>query len=392
MSLTAQEINNIELKVEYNEQDTASTKYLDTLSKISTLTSSILHGTLTDDTELNNVEDLELEMELRYMELANSVEVRKINFENFETSNSKNFEQMAEKQLPALKKFNQLTLDRLLKVQRLYEAVAMINLEIEDLSAGRTKLILKKSDWIDELGEELTETLIKRKYLTFEKGYEAREDDPLLRAYDDFSKGPKELRRTNESLKEEISRLTEEVKVYKNKWLQNAEIFTRVTSVLKDELKKRLDHDSLETKEQQEEFDDYEDEEETARYKRQREIENSDQEERDDENEQEDLQDIENENIPMSDNEGVDEEPIIDAIIQDDEATEMRNSLHESESEKNSDQEKGDENVISGDENNDDHSLELIGENDEVKDDPMDDEDNTNSRVEEKGTEEHEDE
>ena len=57
--------------------------------------------------------------------------------------------------------------------------------------------------------------------------------------YEDFSNGPKEARRLNIAMKSDITKLTKEIDLYKHKWLKDADIFSKITNVLQDELSKR---------------------------------------------------------------------------------------------------------------------------------------------------------
>lgn len=204
--------------------------------------------------------------------------------------------------LPDIKSIHSKLLLRIGKLQGLYDSVQVINREVEGLSEGRTSLVVTRAEWEKELGTDLVKFLIEKNYLKLvDPGLKKDSSEERYRIYDDFSKGPKELESINASMKSDIENVRQEVSSYKEKWLRDAEIFGKITSIFKEELLKRdgllneAEGDNID-----EDYESDEDEERKERFKRQRSmvevntIENVDEKEESD-HEYDDQEDEENE-------------------------------------------------------------------------------------------------
>ncbi|CAI4047675.1 Mft1p SKDI_13G0770 [Saccharomyces kudriavzevii IFO 1802] len=280
MTLSEKQIDQVRTKVHYSEVDTPFNKYLDILGKVTKLTESIINGNLSNDdskTEaltVQNVSQMKESIQLRFLDLQSSIDTRKAADENWETCQQETLVKLGNlgSKLPIIKGIHSKLLLRIGKLQGLYDSVQVINREVEGLSEGRTSLVVTRSEWEKELGSDLVDFLIEKNYLKLvDSGLKKNTTEERYRVYDDFSKGPKELESINISMKCDIEKVRQEVSSYKDKWLRDAEIFGKITSIFKEELLKR---DGLPAEgEGENNDDDYvsdEDEERKERFKRQR--------------------------------------------------------------------------------------------------------------------------
>lgn len=278
MSANSFQTEQVRTKVLFSEVDTPFNGYLDILGKVTKLTNQVLTGQLENYETDNKVEfneqfidGLVQVTDLKFLELQSSIDVKKVAEENWEQANNDTIERMEdqlESKIPEMRDSYISLQDRIARVRKLYAAVSKVNSEMETLLESNTSLSTTKSEWEHELGPELTEKLIKQNYLR-KSGKSNGED--RYRVYDNFTKGPKELKHINKSIKSDIDRLSQELDLYKQKWLQDADIFTRITSVLREELAKR-DMDVDVEMDEDDDQDEREDGQEIERYRRQRSI------------------------------------------------------------------------------------------------------------------------
>ncbi|CAI4035422.1 hypothetical protein SMKI_13G0700 [Saccharomyces mikatae IFO 1815] len=280
MPLSRKQVDQVRTKVHYSEVDTPFNKYLDILGKVSKLTESIINGRLSNDISKNealteqNISQLTESAQLRFLDLQSSIDTKKAADENWETCQQETLaklENLGDK-LPNIKSIHSKLLLRIGKLQGLHDSVRVINREVEGLSEGRTSLVVTRSEWEKELGSDLVKFLIEKNYLKLvDSGLKKDGTEERYRIYDDFSKGPKELESVNALMKSDIEKVRQEVSSYKEKWLRDAEIFGKITSIFKEELLKR---DGLLIEGEGDNIDDdYESdevEERKERYKRQR--------------------------------------------------------------------------------------------------------------------------
>ncbi|QLG73102.1 hypothetical protein HG535_0E01860 [Zygotorulaspora mrakii] len=328
MSTNALQAEQVRTKVLYSEVDTPFNGYLDILSKVTKLSNQILKGQLQKyETESKvqfgetYINELEQTSDLKFLELQNSLEVKKVSEENWEQSGNDTLEKMKDQlkfKVPELKSSYEMLQDRISRIRVIYESVSKVNSEMEILMESNTSLTTSKNDWEEALGATLAEKLIKQRYLK-KVGKSIEGEEELYRVYDNFTKGPKEMKHVNKSIKADIDRLSQELRVNKDKWLKDAEIFTRMTSILREELAKRdMDVDV--------DMDEEEDQEgERERYRRQRAVDNDredqevedledledleDQEDQEDQEEVEDLEDQEDQEDQEVEDQEVDQEP-----------------------------------------------------------------------------------
>lgn len=242
----------VKTKVLYSELDVPFNKYLDVLSKVTRLTHKILNGTL----DKNNEEDINLfnvqtidEMldtsQLRYLALQNSIESKKVAHENWVHHNQVLLDTLDDRShdiLTDLKKCRDQLNHRLDRITKMYKNIDMINKEIESLNDGRTSISISREQWESQLGQPLTDLLIKNNYLrkdTMQKTIVEDVNKIKYRTIDDFSIGPQEAEQVNRTMKDDIIKLNKELNQYKDQWLKDAEIFTKITDLFQEELKKR---------------------------------------------------------------------------------------------------------------------------------------------------------
>ena len=310
MPLSQKQIDQVRTKVHYSEVDTPFNKYLDILGKVTKLTGSIINGTLSnEDSKIEklteqNISQLKESAHLRFLDLQSSIDTKKVADENWETCQQETLAKLEnlKDKLPDIKSIHSKLLLRIGKLQGLYDSVQVINREVEGLSEGRTSLVVTRAEWEKELGTDLVKFLIEKNYLKLvDPGLKKDSSEERYRIYDDFSKGPKELESINASMKSDIENVRQEVSSYKEKWLRDAEICGKITSIFKEELLKRdgllneAEGDNID-----EDYESDEDEERKERFKRQRSmvevntIENVDEKEESD-HEYDDQEDEENE-------------------------------------------------------------------------------------------------
>ncbi|CCK70650.1 Mft1p KNAG_0E03970 [Huiozyma naganishii CBS 8797] len=254
----------VKSKVLYSELDLPYNRYLDTLKRVSNLTSRVLSGQLDKDDPLNarEIQELKETAQLRFLELQNSIEVMKVSTENWQSNNelSKlNAEEGAKEALPAVKSVHKQLLQRMQAIRNTYDNVTAHNTEIEQLSEGRTTLSVSREQWEAQLGAELTKQLIEKSVLRVDNNSSVEK----YRVYGDFSVGLKESKRCNVEMKSDIAKLADEVNLYKHKWLKDANVFSKITAVLQEELTRRDfedqnmrgDEESQEEESQEEEED-----------------------------------------------------------------------------------------------------------------------------------------
>lgn len=284
MSLTDAQIKQVKEKVLFSEFDTPFSRYFDLVGKVTKLSNQVLNATLTDDTETDNgrkntlsdtlVRELKESSELHFLDAQSSIEVKKVAFENWQQSNDKvkdNIETNAEQAIPQLKDIHTRLRSRIMKIRKIYENVQMVNREFEALSEGRTSLTVSREEWEEELGKDITDELIQKKYLKVDTNSRYSEKSEKFRVYDDFSKGPKEAKRLNVNMKSDIAKLGQELSIYKDKWRKDADIFSNITNILQDELVRRnVEMENDENMEDNEESEESEDDQNQKRYKRQK--------------------------------------------------------------------------------------------------------------------------
>ena len=252
MSLSDISRKQVKNKVLYSELDVPFNKYLDTLSKVTRLTNKILHGQLNQNDEddmsifsLDTIEEIFDMAQLRFLSLQNSIESKKVSHENWQQSNQyllHTVDEKAQEALPQLKQFHaqlKFKLDRLTKMS---DSINKINKEIESLSDGRTRISITRKQWESQLGVPVTERLISENYLRKSTSNNSNVSDPQeikYSALDDFSVGPEESKKINNTLKDDLQKLQKELTHYKDLWLKDAEVFVRITDLFQEELKKR---------------------------------------------------------------------------------------------------------------------------------------------------------
>lgn len=250
MSLSATEIKQIKDKVLYSELDRPFHRYVEKVNDVTKLCHNILEGNLkpvdsqdgnSNQSELNSnvVQDLSDSAELRFIEAQASIDSKKIAFENWQQENDKvkdDIEHNVEPVLSELGNIRDRLRSRITNLRTLYDNIKTINGEYEALSTGKTTLEVTREEWEKELGKDVTDKLIDLHYL---KVSTKSRYTPTYHVYDDFSKGPKEVKRLNKSMKGDIAKLDQELGLYKQKWLKDADVFSKITGVLQDELAQR---------------------------------------------------------------------------------------------------------------------------------------------------------
>lgn len=268
MSLTPVQMEQVRTKVFYSEVDLPYNGYMDILAKITKLSTQILKGRLQEySSELQFefdegfIAELENNADQKFLELQSSLEVKKVAQENWDQSYGETGQFMEDKLqdiLPQLKDLRSDLQSRTVRVREMYESVNKVNRELEILVEGRTSLTSSKVQWEKELGVNLTERLIKQGYLK----KTGSQEEEKYRVFDNFTKGPDELKHTNKTIKSDIERFSEEVATYKTKWLKDADIFSKMTSALKEEMGKRDLDLQYQDVEEEEEVDEAEEQEE----------------------------------------------------------------------------------------------------------------------------------
>ena len=279
MSLNNVQIKQIKDKVLYSELDRPFNRYIDKVTEVNRLCHNILEGNIqsgkSEETETKDpefsakvVQDLATSIELRFIEVQTSIDSKKIAFENWQQENDKVRDDMEHNVEPVLSELSGIRdrlRSRISNLRTLYDNVNTINGEYDALSGGKTTLEVTREEWEKELGAEVTDKLIQLHYL--KRGKSSARGD-YYHVYDDFSKGPKEVKRLNINMKTDITKLGQELDTYKQKWLKDADVFSKITNVLQDELTHRdMDRSGDENMDENGDSDE-EDEEQEARDER----------------------------------------------------------------------------------------------------------------------------
>ncbi|EDO16614.1 hypothetical protein Kpol_520p37 [Vanderwaltozyma polyspora DSM 70294] len=283
VSLTAQQVRLVNMKVDYSENDSSFNSYLDVVNKVMKLSNTILRGELPEDGDgssensqkvnfdKDSIKELKQLAELRYLELQTSLETKKTIYENWEQSNESIVKRLSSdalnKNKPMLEKYKSELQQRMFRIREMYNAVKKINREVEALVVSKTTLMVTYQEWVDKLGKEFTDKLIARQYL---KPFN-REVEGKYKVFDNFNRTPEELKKSNEAMKVDIEKLTVDLTEYKDKWLKDADVFSKVSSLLMQELENR--NIKLDTNEEEEEEEDEEEDEDRRRYLLNKEIE-----------------------------------------------------------------------------------------------------------------------
>ncbi|KAL3233535.1 THO complex subunit MFT1 [Nakaseomyces bracarensis] len=317
MSASEDQVNQVKDKVKFSDVDSPFTRYLEVLGKVVSMSDDMLGGTLDEEKlkevmDQGNIQKLENAAEARFMDAQTNIDVKKIGYENWQTYNEKTMNLLKDgneidgETLDNLQNFQANLQERIQRVSDMYDSVKKVNKELASLSEGKSSLTVPRKEWEEELGQELTQKLIDRRYLQDKHGgnerkhlklntnstYEADRfnvsnsnekgsgdskrfydsaNGETLTAYDDFSKGPAELKHIQSMLKDDIFRLKEEVESYKQKWMTDAELFTKISSSLRVELDKRengLTYPAQQNNNDEEEVDSEEEDEDVGRFKR----------------------------------------------------------------------------------------------------------------------------
>ncbi|KAG0670910.1 hypothetical protein C6P45_001675 [Maudiozyma exigua] len=258
MSLTSNEIRQIKDKVSYSEIDTCFTKYMEGVTNTINLCNKVLHGELPKPIEDNKetlifnsdtVRKLSELTDLHFLEVQSSIDIKKTTVENWQQSNDKvknDIENNVSEVIPELKAIHGRLRGRIQKIEALYQSVRFINNGFSELATKKTELTVTQEEWEDELGKELTKELIDKKCLQTgsnsryaNSGKNGNPTKARYGAYEDFSKGPKEAKQLNETMKSDIEKLTKEIDDFKKKWEKDADVSTKVANVLQEELSRR---------------------------------------------------------------------------------------------------------------------------------------------------------
>ena len=258
MSLTPNEIRQIKDKVLYSEIDTSFTKYMEGVTNTASICNQLLRGELAVPTEENKdaipfngdiVKNLSESTDLHFLEVQSSIDIKKTTVENWQQSNDNvknDIKNNVSEVLPELKAIHGRLRGRIQKIQALYNNVKSINKGFNELATNNTDLTVTQEEWENELGKDITKELITKNCLQIKNNSRyassGKTGDPTkdrYGVYENFSKGPKEAKQLNKTMKSDIEKLTKEIDEFKKKWQKDADVFTKVTNVLQEELSKR---------------------------------------------------------------------------------------------------------------------------------------------------------
>lgn len=248
----------VRTKVQYNESDLPFNKYLSILHGVNDLTHKLLYGEINkfdtvvdetdpydksfklNDTVINKCRDT---LQLRYLELVQSLETRKTEMDNWQESNEKTMniiQNDLNDKLPHMYEVRDQLRGKIKRLNKLYDNVNKINVALMDINRGNIVISVSKRQWNDTLGESLTDKLIQKKILKKENNTNAI--DPLnerYSIYDNFTETAKIMKQQNINVTQDIANLNNDLKKYKENWLQDAKIFSKISSVLQDEIHRR---------------------------------------------------------------------------------------------------------------------------------------------------------
>ncbi|CCE61846.1 hypothetical protein TPHA_0B01730 [Tetrapisispora phaffii CBS 4417] len=256
--LTAEQYKHAVTKVRYNDVDPSFYNYMELINKITKLSKSVLTGVLPEENNddsgenvnkeisenkfnLDTILNLEQSLDLKYLTLTNELDIKKVTFENNIQKTDRNLAALqshVQKTLPEMKYYRTTMQNRTRRLRDMYSSILNINEELYALAAGKTSLAASLSEWEEKLGKELTSKLIQQNYMK-STGSESDGKDQLYKISDNLNKSPGELRFVNASIRKDIQKLVKELELSKNKWSKDADIFDKISEVLKVELVNR---------------------------------------------------------------------------------------------------------------------------------------------------------
>ncbi|CDO92242.1 unnamed protein product [Kluyveromyces dobzhanskii CBS 2104] len=228
--------------------------YLSHLQQIQTLVHRLLNQKLTENDKLSvqDITNLRKTLDDKYLEAKNFVDFERCSYNALDLSlertvdNNKN---ALDGQLAEIRSLRDELNERNDRLNQMHLDITAFNEESVSLNTKSTTMKYTKEEWIGILNEpEAFDKLLE--YKVFKNV-----GDGLYSVTEELFDGELELKRMNEIMKKDIERLKVDVDDYKEKWLDNFDVISKIGSVLKDKLNERR-HGSEENEE------DYDEEEE----------------------------------------------------------------------------------------------------------------------------------
>ncbi|SCU90484.1 LAME_0E08746g1_1 [Lachancea meyersii CBS 8951] len=284
--------------------------YLNAVSELTTVSFATITGTLEDKHELSlkkiNQWRSTFDLKRADAEIYVETEKLKVGIENSSAAaNIENIKRAMTEDLSTLQERNKILRERNDRLRAMNSHIDIVNEKIEDMQKGKSKLSASQEEWEKHLGSKAVAQMLRakifRRQMTKVREEDADVEYEELSVQANFSTSAKDLERTNDSMKQSIRRLHEELREYQDKWSHNAQLFDKIADVLKEELVSRKVVKSVESKEDDSEEvqneDDDEDEGEDRVFEEAEIHREDDEDENDEDREDEDEDEDEDDNL-----------------------------------------------------------------------------------------------
>ncbi|SCU97760.1 LAFA_0G13102g1_1 [Lachancea sp. 'fantastica'] len=235
----------VEKRLAVYNPDNSINGYLNAVSELSTVSFAAILGKLEDKHELSleKIKEWRNSFGLKREDAEVYVETEKLRVgaENSSAAaNIANIKQTLTEDLSTTKARNKILRERNARLRDMNSHIDLVNEQIEDMQKTKSRLSAPQEEWEKRLGARAVAQMLRARVFRRQM-VKVREDDAdveyeELSVQANFSKSAPELERTNESMKQSIRRLQQELHDYQDKWSHNAQLFDRIADVLQDEL------------------------------------------------------------------------------------------------------------------------------------------------------------
>ncbi|SCV99390.1 LAFE_0A02124g1_1 [Lachancea fermentati] len=243
------EIRQVDKRLAVYSPDTQLNNYINAASDVNGLCYSILNGKLSDEDDLTKekLNKLKREIRLKLIEAQLYIDSEKIKTKIEDEASQENIDQIKRQMkdnLPLIQKLNDEIRRRNHMLKSMNAHISMANDILADMFNGNSELSATKEKWENILGAtafaKLSSSGVFKSRISFKEGVDGdKKEIEELVVYSNFSKDTSALKKTNELVKGDIKRLTEELASYKAKWSHNAEVFDKISEILKVEMAER---------------------------------------------------------------------------------------------------------------------------------------------------------
>ncbi|CEP61668.1 Mft1p LALA0_S03e08108g [Lachancea lanzarotensis] len=238
----------VEKRLAVFNPDNSLNAYLNAVSELSSVSFAAIVGKLEDKHELSleKIQEWKNLYELKRQDAELYVEAEKlrVGVENSSaTANVSNIKRTLTEDLSTTRDRNKILRQRNARLRDMNSHIDLVNEQVEGMQKSKSKLSASQEEWEKRLGARAVAQMLRAKVFRRQMVKVREEDAEVeyeeLSVLANFSKSGRDLERTNESMKQSIRRLQQELQDYQDKWSHNAQLFDRIATVLEDELVSR---------------------------------------------------------------------------------------------------------------------------------------------------------